>query len=498
MAAVVVIFVAAIGLGAFLGRVGNGSAAPGLSTPSPLRELTFSVDIPPEVTSTPTLPPALSPEEPEEKPVSVFSQDEIDRWNKLFETPDIPTPTTPPPTEPVSGITQDDLDRWNKLFEPPSVPAPTTPRPIETPADIAPVPPRTTGTVTPGIRPTPIAFVPTGSMNQGRRAHTATLLNDGNVLVTGGERQVNEVEIYDTQTGVFVASGDLYRRPGHTSTLLSDGKVLIAGNSDSFPPRRVEELYDPSSGEFSLTGSLVTPRHGHLAIRLPSGEVLVLGGRTPDRYLRQPPDPFPIASAELYDPATREFSPTGRMRIPRDQFTATLLANGHVLVAGGIDSHGSVVAAAELYDPTTGQFTIAANILFPRNLHSATLLLDGRVLIAGGLDDQLGQVHAAELYDPSSVSFQVTGTMIESRSRHTASMLPDGNVLIAGGEQRGGDYASAEIFDPVLGQFRPSSIQMITQRAGHTATPLNDGSVLIIGGYTEKLNASNVAELFVP
>ncbi len=193
-------------------------------------------------------------------------------------------------------------------------------------------------------------FTPTGSMGKPRISHTATLLPNGNVLITGGQTYfipigdyLSLVELYDPATGSFSPTGSMgYDRADHTATLLTNGNVLVTGGEGS-RYRDSEELYDLSNGTFSYTaGSMGRVRIDHSATLLPNGKVLVSGGY----------GNFTLASAELYDPSKGTFSFTGAMKTSRAEHSATLLPNGKVLVVGGETIDLNVedeLATAELY-----------------------------------------------------------------------------------------------------------------------------------------------------
>ena len=155
-----------------------------------------------------------------------------------------------------------------------------------------------------------------------------------------------------------------------------------------------------ASGSFAFTGSLNTARYDHTATLLPSGEVLVTGGLGVNGNYTS------LASAELYDPKKGKWTVTGSMTVGRMAFTATLLANGEVLVTGGSDYQISCYATAELYNPSTGEWTLTGSMSQPRCLHSATLLSNGEVLVSGGVNsiynNNTGTVSGAEIYNPNT------------------------------------------------------------------------------------------------
>jgi hypothetical protein len=254
-------------------------------------------------------------------------------------------------------------------------------------------------------------------------------------------------------------------RSGHTATLLNDGKVLVAGGSNG-GLSATAELYDPATGTWSATGSMRSPRGDHTATLLNTGKVLVVGGEGGNQGM----------SAELYDPATGTWSATDSMRSLRFLASATLLPNGKVLVSGG-DSTGRT---AEVYDPATGTWSATGSMISPRNSHTATLLNDGKVLVAGGC---CGPIAGAELYDPATGTWSQTGALASARFVHTATLLPNGQVLVTGGVGPGSD-ATEEVYDPVTGSWSPAGV-MASPRIFHTATLLPDGRVLVAGGFSD-------------
>ena len=343
-------------------------------------------------------------------------------------------------------------------------------------------------------------FSLSGSLRDARVVHSATLLNDGRVLVAGGGQgpdtidgydNVPGAELFDPVSGSFTPAGT-FARKSHTATLLPSGKVLLAGGNLTDTTAE-SELYDPVTGHFQATGSLIVTRESHTATLLQDGRVLIVGGL---RWLDAGTDWVSLSDAEIYDPVTGAFSLTGSLNDARSYHTATLLPSGKVLIAGGLSRQiPNFLASAEIYDPVTGVFTRTGSMNLPRSGAVATLLLDGHVLITG---DQQNP----ELYDPTTGSFALTGSPRVRRGGHTATRLRDGTVLLVGGfDASEAAEIQSEIYDPVKGVFTLGP-NLNFPRVLHTATSLPDGSVAIIGGAgsTDGLHLAlvNYAEIYGP
>jgi len=193
----------------------------------------------------------------------------------------------------------------------------------------------------------------------------------------------------------------------------------------------------------SLTGSLIGPRTEHTATLLADGRVLITGGRQ-GQALHGPPQPStPLASTEVFDPTTGSFSAGPSMTFARSGHTATALSNGRILIAGG-DASGS----AEIVDPATFTVTaLAATLGTARWFAGTALLQDGTVLIAGGVDASGNTLPSVEIFTPGTSSFvALESTLQVPRETPLLRVLPDGKVLIIGGS----DDSTIELFDPAM------------------------------------------------
>jgi galactose oxidase-like protein/Kelch motif protein len=320
-------------------------------------------------------------------------------------------------------------------------------------------------------------------MSVPRAAHTATRLPDGRVLIAGGfgdeEGSGNSAELFDPTTAEFSPTGSMSTaRNSHTATLLRDGRVLITGGYGRDGERLASaELYDPATGEFSPTGSMPSPRADHTATLLRDGKVLVVGGTGAGYSF--------LASALLYNPMAGTFSPTGSMSVPRESATATSIPGGRVLIAGGHAGRHEAIriyASAEVYDVATGTFSSVGDMTIERHKHDAVRLRDGRVLIVGGSDerDDAGLYRSVEIFDPRTNSFHATGRLHEGRykMRGTSVRLADGRLLVCCGADR------AELFDPASGAFRRIAGSFGSGPLFAAAVRIGPEELLVTGGYS--------------
>ncbi len=326
-------------------------------------------------------------------------------------------------------------------------------------------------------------------------------LNNGKVLA---ETTPRAFSLFDPVTGVWTATG------GCTSpcavaraslTLLPNGKVLRAGGElDTNTATASAYLYDPAVGTWSPTGSMGVARDTPTGVLLSTGKVLMTGGCTTNTCENNVP---PVATTELYNPATGTWAPSGAMSSARWGHSATVLGGpactgptppsycGFVIVSGGISSTTNAVASAERYDPVSGSWSTGGSMVAARLYYSATLLSGpgcspncGKVLIAGGMQSLVTRtpLASAELYDPAANGnnrWVTTASMASARVQHSAVALPNSKVLVAGNASA--NFSVGERYDPTVGTW--SSAGRLSWTTGRVtgATLLAPGPVSTCG-----------------
>jgi len=331
------------------------------------------------------------------------------------------------------------------------------------------------------------------SLSTGRWAHTATLLQDGRLLVVGGQETMSKAskvaEIFDPNTDTWSNTSETIdkRGEGHTATLLNDGRILVTGDNE----QASAEIYDPSTGQWSSTDTMNVARKSASATLLGDGRVLISGGVDKTRAGRRELD-----SAEIYDPSSGEWTVADTMEQIHSNHV-TILVEGKVFLSGWFLS--------EIYDPATDLWSPAGE---PKRKDlargtTATLLNDGRVFMVGGArfppntwqGDVSNPVANSEIYNPSDGGLSTSTNMSKPRQNHSAVLLANGDVLVIGGD-------SMESYNPVTKIWTETGSLTHERDEMHTATMLGDGRILIAGGKMEtdnkKIRSLSVVEFYDP
>lgn len=329
-------------------------------------------------------------------------------------------------------------------------------------------------------------WIPGAPMSTARVQHAGALLDDGSFAVFNG---VNSTGFVSTAERL---SGNVWSPLGTTgitgnvteAVTLGTGHVLIRSDAGS-----QSRLFDPVSGSWTNTGPQNVQRGLPSMTLLANGKVLLAGGVGVGGVRER--------SAEIYDPLTRTWTPTGSMMMGRNAHAATLMRDGRVIVASGYNQTGEV-PSAEIYDPVSGTWTQTAPPLVPRHYASLNLLPDGRLLLAGGFT-ATGVTNHAELYDPVTNTWTATGALVHPRNgtmgslQQQATVLVSGKVLIAGGSDNAhASQSVAELYDAATGAWSPAGVLAPARESG-TANLLPSGEVLITGGYFQNPGLTFVA-----
>gem|GEM_PF-1691990 len=324
---------------------------------------------------------------------------------------------------------------------------------------------------------------PAGALRTPRFHHTATLLANGQVLVTGGTsgehggNVLAATEVYDPASNTWAPTGSLaMARRNHTATLLPDGRVLVTGGTHGGGTlQNSAEVYDPAVGTWSPSGHMATARSHHSATLLADGRVLIAGGGGSDWASG--------ASSELFDPASGTWVATASMAKPRRNHSATALLSGKVLVAGGFHEYTGILTVAEVYDPADNSWHAAGNMAADRYRQAATLLADGRVLVAGGFSN--ANQASAELYSavfapepgpPVGEPVEPVGTSLLIQVVDMDGAALSGATVTLAGDERTTDSQGNALFEGIAAGSSVAQVRAPGFAAGTLSVELDEGA----------------------
>lgn len=324
------------------------------------------------------------------------------------------------------------------------------------------------------------------SLNFPRYHHTSSILQDERVVITGGyypyieSYLLDQIEIYDPNSNTFQNSTQnlLMPRNLHSATLLQDGTILITGGrclSDS-PATNKTEIFDPQTQTSTWTGNLNIARCRHQSVLLSDGKVLIAGGVDPISGNG-------ILPVEVYDPISKTFSLKGNLLQPRYNFSALVPNMGNPILIGGVNYSSttnsfSTLSETERFDEVTGLLSAGPSLRKPLRSFTANVLQDGRIFITGGSNED-GTSDSIQILD--STFTEISSKMFVSRQFHTGTVLNNGYVLIAGGRTSNIVHSEAEVFDPNSNSLS-STGSLLQKRYDATSNLLQNGKVLILGG----------------
>lgn len=325
-----------------------------------------------------------------------------------------------------------------------------------------------------------------GKLVAGVGAGNAFALSDGRVVSVGIPTVLNwwppTTQIWSSTTNKWTKAVSTPALPNvflAVPALLNDGRVLVTGYCrSSCGSGSNTEIYDPATDSWSMPGQMKTGRYVHQAVKLLDGRVIVMGGCSAYGCAAD------TASVEIFDPATGKWSTAAPMKAHRASFSATLLADGRVLVTGGYNAAGTLTEN-ETYDPVKDAWTVNAAMPHAHAVHASVTMQNGSVLVAGG-DTGLGLPgREADVFNPATGKWKSVGMLAEPREYFGAANLPNGKVLVIGGFSYKGEMfvtlSSCETFSPGKGIFKPAK-SMKHERSEFSVTTLPDGSVMAVGG----------------
>jgi N-acetylneuraminic acid mutarotase len=312
-----------------------------------------------------------------------------------------------------------------------------------------------------------------------------------------GRHQLSSVVLFLASSFVW-AQGKVSLAPSlqdarqhHTASLLNDGRVLVVGGrgADGLSTLASCELFDPKKSRWSACAPLKVARSHHAATALLDGKLLVTGGTTHmsvdgnSRFVA-------LSSAELYDPKTNSWTVLAPMNDARNGHTATLLLDGTVLVVGGAREQRVHLTSVERFDPKTNTWTREEPLDVARWLHSAVRNSEGDVIVVGGRSNaaQNGvgpgvSIPDVERFDVKNGEWKTLPPMSEPRQRTAViAEASDAGVIVIGGQTASSSTNYAEQWGPGLAEWKAFENHLSMSLSSHTGTRLPNGDLVVIGG----------------
>ncbi|WP_413582326.1 Kelch repeat-containing protein [Bdellovibrio sp. HCB288] len=349
----------------------------------------------------------------------------------------------------------------------------------------------------------PGALIPATSLPTARFGHTATLVN-GILVVTGGfldasgGTALDDSLIYtpNATLGTWSSLGTLKNgvRGLHTANISGDYLVLLNGITGTTSPVTMAEKIDMSKFTWRRQGNLIKDRALHVTALLPNGKVLVAGGLSQTSSTNTPLD-----STEIFDPATGLWSAGPALPSPRLFSQATVLTDGRVLVAGGLDGAFAKTATTAIYNPASNSWSTGPSIAIPRVGHSSHLLPNGKVIIIGGAAHPTtsAPTEKTEIFDPATNQWTYGPDLPTAVSEFSSVTLSDNTILILGGLTTAAatSITTVQAYNPSTNSFTTKA-PMTLGRYQAAAAVLPSGNVLLTGGWASTGSMTATTEIY--